>query len=88
LQWISLPQPLFPSPGAIRRFYEAFQSRIAQQPGVESVALASYLPLSAAHNRYNFQIYGRRPASTLDVPAAQIRWVIAAYFRTDAHSDA
>jgi predicted permease len=79
---ISLPVSHYNSPVAIRTFYEKVYARLAILPGVRSVALGSVMPLSGASSRHEFVIVGRPPASPLDIPAAQNRWVSAGYFRT------
>ena len=81
LMRLSLPKETYTTAASIRKFYDSLAGRIATLPGVESVALGSVLPLSGMNVRSEFSISGRTPASPLDVPAAQNRWVSAGYFK-------
>ena len=82
LMRLSLPKESYSTAASIRKFYDNLRQRVALLPGVESVALGSVLPLSGMNTRTEFYISGRTPASPLDVPAAQNRWVSPGYFRT------
>jgi predicted permease len=79
---LSLPAANYHTPVSIRNFYDELRRRLVALPGVQSVALGSLLPLSGANNRNDILISGRKPASPLDIPAAQNRWVSAGYFQT------
>ena len=77
---LSLPKETYNTAAAVRKFYDNLRLRVGALAGVESVALGSVLPLSGMNTRSEFSISGRTPASPLDVPAAQNRWVSAGYF--------
>jgi putative ABC transport system permease protein len=79
---ISLPKERYSTARSMRDFYENLRQRVSMLPGVEAVALGSALPLSSMNYRSEFFVSGRKPASPLDVPAAQYRWVSAEYFRS------
>jgi putative ABC transport system permease protein len=78
---LSLPKERYATPNSMRRFYDDLRGRLAAVPGVETIALASALPLSAINNRSEIYISGRKLASPLDVPGAQYRWLSPGYFR-------
>jgi predicted permease len=77
---LSLPKERYSTAASMRKFYDNLGQRVTLIPGVEAVALASALPLSAINNRSEIFISGRKPASPLDVPGAQYRWVSPGYF--------
>jgi putative ABC transport system permease protein len=79
---LSLPQSSYKDRESMKVFYEKIESRIKVLPGVQSVGLASVLPLSAMNARSDFSIVGRPVVSLTEVPGAQNRWVSAGYFST------
>ncbi len=78
---LSLPKGRYQTAASIGRFYDGLRNRIAVVPGLETVALASVLPLSGMNNRSEILVSGAKPASPADVPAAQYRWVSPGYFQ-------
>ncbi len=82
LMRLSLPKDNYATAASMRKFYDNLKQHVAVLPGVQSVALASALPLSAMNVRSEFYISGRTPASPVDVPAAQNRWISPGYFRS------
>ncbi|MDQ2921285.1 MAG: ABC transporter permease, partial [Acidobacteriota bacterium] len=79
---VSLPPSRYSKPADVKLFYKKLESRLADLPGVESVAGANVLPLSAQNVRTEFIIAGRPPLKPSDTPAAQNRFVSAGYFQT------
>ena len=79
---VSLPSSRYSRPEDLKLFYERLESRLADLPGVESVAAANALPLSAQNIRTEFIVAGRPPLKPSDTPAAQDRFVSPGYFRT------
>jgi putative ABC transport system permease protein len=79
---ISLPSSRYSKPEDVKLFYEKLEPRLGDLPGVESVAAANALPLSAQNIRTEFIIAGRPPLKPSDTPAAQDRFVSPSYFRT------
>lgn len=79
---VSLPSSRYSKPEHLTLFYEKLEPRLADLPGVESVAAANALPLSAQNIRTEFIVAGRPPLKPSDTPAAQDRFVSPSYFRT------
>jgi predicted permease len=79
---VSLPSSRYSKPEHLKLFYEKLEPRLADVPGVESVAAANALPLSAQNIRTEFIVAGRPPLRPSDTPAAQDRFVSPGYFRT------
>jgi putative ABC transport system permease protein len=63
-------------------FFGPLLDRLKALPGVESVGLISYLPLSGQNNETWFTIEGRPPISPSERPYVDIRAVSADYFQT------
>ena len=84
---VNLPYGLktsrYPTPDALRRFFEASEQEIARVPGVRSVAWTSGLPLEGSSlGFFNFDIVGDTAASASNRPVANYQIVSPAYRRT------
>src|SRR5258706_835010 len=69
-------------PGELNIFSKRVLDKIRDTAGVSDAAMATLLPLSGGNARSDFFIAGQQPASKSDYPAAQVRCVSPAYFRT------
>ncbi len=79
---MSLPGPAYATAPQMAAFLERTLAEVQRLPGVENATVASAVPLSAVNNRLDFTIVGRDPASPNDVPGAQVRFVMPAFFET------
>jgi predicted permease len=57
--WVSLPEPGYGQPEQQVRFYDELLRRVRALPDVESVGLASLLPLGGEGNSWPVQVVGR-----------------------------
>jgi predicted permease len=80
---ISLPEPRFTegSP-ATDRVYEQILAKIAESPGIVSVATTTVLPLRPSVVMSRFLVKGEQPPASGAFPAAQIRAVSPSFFQT------
>ncbi len=78
---ISLPSSQYPDRGTQRTFYEQVLERVRSLPGVESAAMADYLPIQGSAQA-PFDIEGRSPASPADRTYAFMTNVSPGFFRT------
>jgi len=72
--------PRYQKPEAELGYYNQAMDRLRATPGVESVAMASNLPL-ADFDRSAFHIRDRRPRVPSDVPSADVYSITPDYFR-------
>jgi putative ABC transport system permease protein len=78
---ISLPPTQYPDRGKQRSFYEQVLERVRPLPGVESAAMADYLPIQGSAQA-PFSIEGHPPASPADRTYAFMTNVSPGFFRT------
>ena len=79
---ISLPASRYPSVQRIADFQRDLLESVRHVPGVESVGLTAYLPLSGADNGWAFFIEGRPPLPVGVYNVAKYRPVSPSYFET------
>jgi predicted permease len=79
---MSLPAGRYANREAVLGFLERLAADVRRTAAVESVSVASVIPLSGANTRADFTIIGRPPATVAETPAAQYRWVMPEYFKT------
>jgi putative ABC transport system permease protein len=77
---IDLPDNRYPGDKNVQ-FYEQLLPRLAQMPGVKSVAAGSPLPLTGSRMMITFQIEGR-PVPEADEPAETISIASPGFFKT------
>jgi putative ABC transport system permease protein len=80
LSQLSLSPDSFDTDGKVASWYESLLARLASEPGVEAVALASAPPLVGAGDTAVYR-EGHSPASDADRRFAQLRYVDGDYFR-------
>jgi putative ABC transport system permease protein len=78
---ISLPKAKYPDRERERAFYDQVLERVRTLPGVESAALADYLPVSGSAQA-PFYVADHPPASQRDKPLAYLMVVSPGFFRT------
>ncbi len=78
---ISLPKAKYPDRERERAFYNQVLERVRALPGVESAALADYLPVSGSAQA-PFYVADHPPASQRDKPLAYLMVVSPGFFRT------
>jgi putative ABC transport system permease protein len=76
---LSLPEPRYPGL-KVGLFFDQLLGRVAGLPGVESVGVCRFLPLSGNDVSANFQIEGQPPLGTADQPRAKFRTASGGYF--------
>ena len=70
---ISLPRSRYPNPESWTRFFNAFNTKLADLPGVRAVAVTSYLPLSGFISTAEIQAeQDQKTSTTLTVGAPAI----------------
>jgi putative ABC transport system permease protein len=79
---MSLPRAKYKEPAQVIAFYDQFMKRISSQPGVESVAAITTLPLSGGGAIASFEVEGRPEPPPNQVVDAEYRVVTPAYFTT------
>ena len=67
---ILLPPPAYAAPAERLRFFESFQSRLHNLPGVESAAVVSYVPFGRLGFSNPLQIDGQDPSE----PGPSVNW--------------
>jgi putative ABC transport system permease protein len=77
-----LPQDRYAEIGQQNQFYSQLEQQLARQPGVQSVALVTELPLGGNHIPHNFLVAGRPPLAIGAEPEAETNLVSPAYFST------
>ncbi len=80
---ITLPGPRYTDTApATNRFYEQLIDKVAQSPGVLSVATTTQVPLHPSQSMTRFLVEGAPPLAPGAYPLAQIRLVSPGYFHT------
>jgi predicted permease len=80
---ITLPQPRYADSSPVTdRFYKQLIDRIAQSPGVLSVATTTQIPLNPSQVMTRFLVEGAPPLAPGAYPLAQIRFVSPEFFHT------
>jgi putative ABC transport system permease protein len=77
-----LPQDRYAEIGPQNQFYSQLEQQLARQPGVQSAALVTELPLGGNHIPHNFVVAGRAPLAIGTEPEAETNLVSSAYFST------
>src|SRR5207244_903905 len=77
-----LPQDRYAEIGPQNQFYSQLEQQLARQPGVQSAALVTELPLGGNHIPHNFVVAGRAPLAIGTEPEAETNLVSPAYFST------
>ena len=78
---LSLPGSRYGERAQAAPFYDQLLQRSRNLPGVQSVGLTNYLPLSGSDSGTSFNIEGRPPLPRGKFIEAAPRWVSADYFR-------
>jgi hypothetical protein len=80
---ITLPEPRYADTSPVtNRFYEQLLDKLAQSPGVLSVATTTQIPLHLSQVMTRFLVEGAPPLAAGAYPLAQIRYVSPDFFRT------
>jgi len=80
---ITLPEPKYgDSSPATNHLFEQVLDKVAQSPGVVAAGATSIVPLKPSQVMTRFLIEGAPPLAPGNFPAAQIRYVSPAFFRT------
>jgi predicted permease len=80
---ITLPEPRYADTSPVtNRFYEQLLDKLAQAPGVLSVATTTQIPLQPSQVMTRFLVEGAPPLAASAYPLAQIRYVSPDFFRT------
>ena len=77
-----LPGTKYPGPEPRRAFYDEVLRRVEDLPGVESVGIISFIPLSFSGINFAFTVEGRSPVSDMKLPLAVYRVISPDYFST------
>jgi predicted permease len=77
-----LPQPKYPKPDDIVRFFRTAIDRIRAVPGVESAALVRAVPFSGNGGTIGYLVEGRPAADPASLPQSLFHIVTPDYFRT------
>lgn len=77
-----LPSTKYPGPEQRRAFYDEVLRRVKDLPGVESVGIISFIPLSFSGINFAFTVEGRTPVSDMKLPLAVYRVISPDYFST------
>ena len=78
---LSLPGARYGERAQAAPFYEQLLQRTRSLPGVQSVGLTNYLPLSGSDSGTSFNIEGRPPLPAGEFLEAAPRWISPDYFR-------
>lgn len=79
---IGLPRGVYTDPAQRNRFFDDYLEKVRAMPGVESAALASYLPIKNRGNNVGVWATSTPPANASEVNLAYIRIVKPGYFET------
>lgn len=79
---LSLTPAKYPESHQVVEYYRQLSERLRAQPGVESVGLGTWLPLSGSNEDWSFGIEGYQPPSPSLEPDEQARIVSGGYFPT------
>jgi putative ABC transport system permease protein len=79
---IALPTARYPQSADVVRGFDQLSERLAAQPGIQSVARISGLPLGTSENVLNFSRVDRPAPAPGTAPTALYRAVDAPYFQT------
>ena len=80
---ITLPGPRYTDTAPLtNRFYEQLLDKVAQSPGVLSVATTTQIPLNPSQVMTRFLVEGAPPLAAGAYPLAQIRYVSPGFFHT------
>jgi putative ABC transport system permease protein len=79
---VALPESTYADDEKANRFYRDVIARIAAQPGVESVAANSTLPMAGSNSSGSFQIEGRPEWAPGDRPVLEQSVITPGYFGT------
>jgi putative ABC transport system permease protein len=79
---LSLPGARYGERAQAVPFYEQLLQRTRNLPGVHSIGLTNYLPLSGSDSGTSFNIDGRPPLPKGEFLEAAPRWISPDYFRT------
>ena len=80
--YISLPESRYGEAHRRIAFFEDVEERVEALPGIESAALAFYVPLSGSSPMCRYAVDGRPPAAPGEVLVASFESVGPGYFRT------
>ncbi len=78
---LNLPEQKYPNADGRLRFYEQLQTKLASVPGVQSVAIASHLPVNGLFD-WDFQIEGQPPVEKGKRPSTGGVVTSPGYFQT------
>lgn len=78
---VTIPEADYPSDSSVVQFWDRLREDVAAQPGVESAALTTVLPMTWNEERARFYPDGERPERPEDVPTAGFRRVSPGYLR-------
>lgn len=79
---VGLPQAKYPEDAAQRAFFRNLLLRAARLPGVRSVSMENYPPLTGTGSATGVQIIGEPKRGQSDLPVSGVRVVGPDYFRT------
>jgi predicted permease len=65
-----------------RQFYRQLFERVQSLPGVKSMSMADFIPLSLNYNSYNIYVEGEAPVRGANVPSSMDAFVWLNYFST------
>jgi len=77
-----LPEGRYAEIAQQNQFFSELEQQLAHQPGVQSAALVTEMPLSGNHIPHNFVIAGRPPVAVGTEPEAETNLVSTGYFST------
>ncbi len=79
---LDLPASVYAKPEQVEAFSTQLQERIAQLPGVASVAITNALLLKPSKSLMRFVVEGAPPPAPGNFPVTQLRFVSPSYFQT------
>jgi predicted permease len=79
---VILPPYRYGTGDSIRQFADTLVARLESIPGVETVGLTNYLPLSGWGGALGFQVQGQPPATEAERPMASFHVASDDYFRS------
>jgi len=77
-----LPQPKYPKPDDIARFFKSAIENVRAIPGVESAALVRAVPFSGNGGAVGYSVEGAPPTDLASQPQARFHIVTPDYFKT------
>jgi putative ABC transport system permease protein len=77
-----LPEGRYAEIAQQNQFFSQLEQQMAHQPGVQSAALVTEMPLSGNHIPHNFVVAGRPPIAVGTEPEAETNLISADYFST------